>query len=276
MTVDNTRVKDEEEEITRWLSEEQGDSEPSQGGAAQDAGGKNKKSPDTKKKRYWDDASGEELPEREVIAARMEELEFMQNWDGGVWVEVPTQECIDKTGRRPIGGRWVDHNKGDNLKMNVRSRWVAQEVARDRSNEFFAATPPLEALRMLLSSCATHAPRGERRKLLFIDVRKAHLHARSVRDIYVALPPEISRPGYCAKLRRCLYGTRDAPKQWEALYTSVLGRLGFKQGVASASCFYNAERRLRCVVHGDDFTFEGGRGVEVGPRGDGEGVSLQG
>ena len=84
-----------------------------------------------------------------------------------------------------------------------------------------AATPPLEAARLLLPELATRrrAAPGEpgcRRKrvqgkAMVIDVRKAHLHACVNRDIYVALPPEVAEPGMCAKLARSLYGTRDAP-----------------------------------------------------------------
>eukprot|EP00975_Prorocentrum_lima_P047230 9876604-Prorocentrum_lima.AAC.1 len=61
----------------------------------------------------------------------------------------------------------------------------------------------------------------------------------------------------CAKLCRSLYGTRAAPARWEALYTSVLESFGFVRGKASACCFYNAKIDVRCVVHGDDFTFTG-------------------
>ena len=32
---------------------------------------------------------------------------------------------------------------------------------------------------------------------------------------------------------------------------------GFKKGVSAPTVFYNEERQLRCVVHGDDFTFLG-------------------
>ena len=77
------------------------------------------------------------------------------------------------------------------------------------------------------------------------------------RDIYVALPPEVAEPGKCAKLVRSLYGTRDAPARWEALYTSTLQGFGFERGRASACCFHHPLRGLRCVVHGDDFTFTG-------------------
>ena len=120
---------------------------------------------------------------------------------------------------------------------------------------------PLEALRLLLSDLATKQ-RGPgrhkgRRKLLLIDVCKAHLHAFVDREVYVDLPPEVAEPGKCARLVRCLYGTRDAPSRWEALYTQTLEAMGFTRGKASACCFYHSGWGLRCVVHGDDFAFTG-------------------
>eukprot|EP00969_Alexandrium_andersonii_P130974 5791630-Alexandrium_andersonii.AAC.1 len=60
-----------------------------------------------------------------------------------------------------------------------------------------------------------------------------------------------------AKLRRSLYGTRAAPARWEALCTETLASFGFAKGKASACCFYHPELDVRCVVHGDDFTFTG-------------------
>ena len=83
------------------------------------------------------------------------------------------------------------------------------------------------------------------------------MHAFADRDIYVDLPPEVGQPGMCAKLVRCLYGTRDAPARWEALYTDVLESFGFVRGKASAWCFCHPARDLMCVVHGDEFTFTG-------------------
>ena len=120
----------------------------------------------------------------------------------------------------------------------------------------FAATPPLEAVRLLLSDLATRRRSGDRRKAgqrkaLVIDVSKAHLHAFVKRDVYVALPPEVAEPGMCAKLIRSLYGMRDAPANWEELYSETLKSFKFLQGRASACCFYHPPRDLKCVVHGD-------------------------
>ena len=71
------------------------------------------------------------------------------------------------------------------------------------------------------------------------------------------LPAECGKPGMCAKLLRCLYGTRDAPARWEAHYSTELVKMGFVRGLASPCCFHHPERDIRAVVHGDDFTFSG-------------------
>jgi hypothetical protein len=202
---------------------------------------------------YWDENSGEALPPNLTEAARREELAFMREWR--VWDVVPISECVRESGKQPLGGRWVDVNKGDHDRPDVRSRYVAKDFAGgQKSDEFFAATPPLEALRLLLSHVASH---GGGLKIEVIDARKAHLHAFVDRAIWVHLPPEEARPGFCARLRRCLYGTRDAPKRWEAFLADQLLKLGFVQGLASPCCFRHSSRDLRCVVHGDDFVFAG-------------------
>eukprot|EP00969_Alexandrium_andersonii_P037593 1648166-Alexandrium_andersonii.AAC.1 len=61
-----------------------------------------------------------------------------------------------------------------------------------------------------------HGRRRGARNALLIDARKAHMRAYVDEDVHVALPPEVSQPGMCAKLRRSLYGTRAAPARWEA------------------------------------------------------------
>ena len=116
----------------------------------------------------------------------------MKDWQ--VWETVPTAACWQATGRAPLQGKWVDINMGDVANPVVRSRYVAKELANQRDDEFFAATPPLEALRLLLSHAASGRQTGKwGRKVLVLDARKAHLHAMSERTIYVALPPELRR-----------------------------------------------------------------------------------
>eukprot|EP00973_Karenia_brevis_P002196 295553-Karenia_brevis.AAC.1 len=52
---------------------------------------------------------------------------------------------------------------------------------------------------------------GRRRKLMFINVKKAHLHAECKEDVYLELPEECNcPPGFCGKLKRWMYGMRQA------------------------------------------------------------------
>ena len=50
---------------------------------------------------------------------------------------------------------------------------------------------------------------------------------------------------------------RPASHGWQDEYTKQLEAIGFVAGVASPCCFYRKEDDVSCVVHGDDFTFEG-------------------
>ena len=50
---------------------------------------------------------------------------------------------------------------------------------------------------------------------------------------------------------------RPAASAWEKEYSEKLSGMGFAKGVAAPTVFYCASKGVRCVVHGDDFTFTG-------------------
>ena len=95
---------------------------------------------------------------RKSRAARAEELREL---DRRVWVEADVEECWNKKGRGPIGVRWVDVDKGFGV---YRSRLVAQDFKpKSKVNDqegLFAATPPLELVKMLILKAA----RGSRNR----------------------------------------------------------------------------------------------------------------
>ena len=113
-------------------------------------------------------------------------------------------------------------------------------------------------MRFLVSRAASVVSRGRKRKMLFIDVRKAHLIPKCEEDVYVELPKE---PGAiedeCGKLKFCLCRCRRAGQAWEDHYAGVFKKAGFKRSRSSPVSFFHPERGLWCVVHGDDFTFSG-------------------
>ena len=205
---------------------------------------------------YSDDLSGKPLRSDLVIKARQEEIDTFNQFP--VYTKVPLEDAYHFTGKGPIGTMWIDVNKGDDLEPEYRCRLVAKEIKRKHDDAFVAATPPLEG-NQLLFSLATTGTKGsaDPLKLLFIDVKRAYFYARSKRPVFVQLPDEDYEEGHCGRLERSMYGTRDAASNWEAEYTKGLIADGFVPGVASPCAFYHPALDVRCVVHGDDFTFLG-------------------
>ena len=75
-------------------------------------------------RQYWDDVSGQVLDPKLTQAARAEEVECIKSM--GVYKKVPISQCVSETGRRPVGTRWIDVNKGDSVNPKHRSRLVAR------------------------------------------------------------------------------------------------------------------------------------------------------
>ena len=165
-------------------------------------------------------------------AAIHEELEY---FNSKVWVGVPLQQALDDPEGKIVGCRWVVSNKNDINDPDVRARLVAQEVSTHADTSFYAATPPLESKRMLLSDWATRRTHeGKPLKLSFVDIRKAYFNGTPSRRLYIRLPPEMGMgKSTVARLERCMYGTRGAVASWEGVYTDAILAMGFTQGAAS-------------------------------------------
>ena len=162
---------------------------------------------------FYDDLTGELLNFEQVIKARSDEIHEFRSHN--VYTKVPIKECYDKTGKGPIGGKWIDINKGDVDLPDYRSRYVAKEIKRDNRMDLFAATPPLEAKKLLFSLATTRGvgysnDKMKGMKIDFIDVKRAYFYAKARRDVYIKLPPEDDEPGMCGKANKSIYGTRDA------------------------------------------------------------------
>ena len=137
----------------------------------------------------WDDVSGHALDPERVAAARQKEMEYVHK--KGVWRVIPISTA-HKNGWKVIQTRWIDVNKGDNENPNYRSRLVAKEFNTGAVDGLFAATPPLEALRLLISLAATVDTNksGTRNVIMINDVARAFFEAPATRAVCVKLPPE--------------------------------------------------------------------------------------
>ena len=130
-----------------------------------------------------------------------------------------------RDGCKVITTRWLGINKGDLRNPNYRSRLVGREMKTDSRLDLFAATPPLESLRLLCSLCANNQSRRDPFRIMSIDVRRAYFYAKATLPMYIEIPIEDFEPGdegNVARLNLSLYGNRDAARNWSNEYTKFL------------------------------------------------------
>ena len=131
---------------------------------------------------------------------------------------------------------------------------MAKEIKKDNRPDLFAATPPLEAVKLALSEAATDAT--EDTVVSVVDVRRAYFYAAARRKVYVELPPEDWEEGdeeKCGLLRVSLYGTRDAAVNWQDALSRHLMEIGFERWSGHPSVFVHRAKSIRTLVHGDDY-----------------------
>ena len=92
-----------------------------------------------------------------------------------------------------ISTKWIDTNKGDELHPNYRARLVGRELNLGKRDGLFAATPPLESLRMILSVCASNQSSMQEENNFLImsnDIKRAYFYAPVSRPMFIAVPGE--------------------------------------------------------------------------------------
>ena len=215
---------------------------------------------------YYDQYTGLKLDPAGVRAARRDEMEFAERLEA--FEPRPVEEAWEKMGRKPFGVRWIDCNKGDASRPELRSRMVVQETRRTSTIaiEDIAAvtssTPPLEVVRLFCSlMMSLKGVSGEDLVMQFLDVSRAHPHCQALRsDFYIDAPEEMELPaGTCLLVKRSWYGMRDAGQAFEFAVRDDFKKNDFKQGMYSPCVFRHTDRFLFYFVHGDDYVGLGSR-----------------
>ena len=162
-------------------------------------------------------------------------------------------------GGKTIGVRWVDVNKGYSEKPDMRRRLVGQEFNTGKNDELYASTPPLEALRFVITSAVAWTTSGVQRHVMVIHVRRAFFYAKTNRDIYIELPAEDTEGNndMLGKVNLSLYGTRDAASNWQEHLSRHLESIRFVRGIGHPSVYHHPGRGLITLVLGDDYTTAG-------------------
>jgi hypothetical protein len=186
--------------------------------------------------------------------AMRKEIEALEN--NGTW----TIEDLPP-GKKTIGCKWVYKIKynSDGTIERHKARLVIlgnNQVAGIDFNETFAPVAKMVSIRVFL---AVAVIRGW--ELHQMDVHNAFLHGDLDEEVYMSLPPGFSgvSPGKVCRLRKSLYGLRQAPRNWFSKLASALKSFGFVQSYADYSLF-SLERHgivLHILVYVDDLIIAG-------------------
>ena len=94
------------------------------------------------------------------------------------------------------------------------------------------------------------------------DVARAFFEGPATRNVCVEIPKEDKteadvRHDNVGHLRMSLYGTRDAAMNWQEEIAKLLVGDGFRRGVYNPCLYWHPIRKVKALVHGDDFASVG-------------------
>lgn len=126
----------------------------------------------------WDDISGETLDSKAVSDSRREEINYYHQMDA--FEVVPRHAAIERSGKNPVGGRWIGISKGDKARPLIRRRLLAEDFKLYKDYDLYAG-PPLECLKFIVSNATT----GEQPNATMVnDISRACPHADCHSEIF--------------------------------------------------------------------------------------------
>ena len=146
----------------------------------------------------------------------------------GVFEKVDERAAVAKYNVTPVDTKWVaTGNAFEWEPMHIRSRNIAREPRRWDKPELFAGTPPLEALKAVISTVASGSPEFSP---MHVDVSRACFHAKAQGLVLVKLRVEECSgkdKGKIGLLKKSMYGARDAACNWEPVPPQEKENFGF-------------------------------------------------
>ncbi|PKU71363.1 Retrovirus-related Pol polyprotein from transposon TNT 1-94 [Dendrobium catenatum] len=183
--------------------------------------------------------------------------EFFALQKQGTWdlVEPPPNSSI-------LGSKWTYRTKrnADGSVARHKARLVAQGNQQEFGldyQETFSPVAKLPTIRILFTIALFH-----KWPIQQLDVANAFLHGDINEITYMTQPrgfEDSSNPDHVCRLRKAIYGLRQAPRQWYTTFTSYLLLLGFKHSQADPSLLslHNNHIHIYLLVYVDDILITG-------------------
>jgi hypothetical protein len=166
-----------------------------------------------------------------------------------------TWELVDlPAGRKAVGSKWVYKTKFD-VNGNIekrKARLVAQGFSQKSGIDYFDVFAPVArttTLRMMLSAAG-----GAKWTLKQYDVKSAFLNGKLEEEIFMRPPQGIDTQGKVYKLKKSLYGLKQAARVWNKMLTESLTRRGCVQNQTDKCLFSytSGGEVVHLLTHVDD------------------------
>ncbi|KAG5666630.1 hypothetical protein PVAND_014646 [Polypedilum vanderplanki] len=186
------------------------------------------------------------------IAAMDQEIKSLCDNDAWCLVDLPV-------GRKAVGSKWVFKRKEnqDGHIIEYKARLVAQGYSQkygEDYDEVFAPVTRSSTFRLLL------AVSGRRKYYVKqFDIKTAFLNGELKEEIYLKQPPGYEINDQVLRLKKSLYGLKQAARVWNQTIHQVLIEDGFIQSQADM-CFYIknlSDKSCYLIIHVDDILIAG-------------------
>ena len=180
------------------------------------------------------------------LQAKLEELDKLVKYD--------VYELVEDEGQQVVSCKWLIKTKED----KVKARLVARGFEEDFQDRKDSPTCTRESLRMIFAVAASM-----KWTINTMDISSAFLQGNKMdREVFVKPPKESNSKGKLWKLKRCLYGLVDAPREWYQRVVKEMLLLGGRKSLFDKCLFVWHEKEGNklmgiLVAHVDDFQYCG-------------------
>ncbi|MBW0579798.1 hypothetical protein O181_119513, partial [Austropuccinia psidii MF-1] len=175
----------------------------------------------------------------------------------GVWEVIELDPSL-----KLVGTTWVFKIKKDHLGQvtEYKARLCAQGFTQSAGidfNQTYAPTGRLNSLRTLIAFAAA-------KNLEFhqIDIKSAFLNAPLSKTVYLGIPQglDIDKRSHCLRLRKAIYGLKQAPLAWYDRLKAWLVDVGFSSCISDPCVFFRkGEYPVWLYIHVDDIAIFGSK-----------------
>src|SRR5215469_16111224 len=184
-----------------------------------------------------------------VLEAKLKELES--------WEKNDVYEEVKYNKQKVISCRWIITEKEKNKEIITKARLVARGYEEQDFDEGVEApTCSIEGCRIALASILKN-----KWQLNAIDIKTAYLQGRKMeRKVYLK-PPKEANTKKIWKLKKTVYGLKDAAKEWHKSLVEIIQQIGGTKSKLDPSIFYWKEKNKKLTgiicAHVDDLLYGG-------------------